>query len=106
VHDIVIIEPTPTVEHPYDDLSYVQFSVGFSTDKLGASAVINLALTPDGSWKIWTMSSAIETLLGFPEQPERDGHMTGAHSWSAQRAIDTEMKDEQPEVLIIGGGQK
>ncbi|OCF32107.1 flavin-containing monooxygenase [Kwoniella heveanensis BCC8398] len=104
ISKVTLIEPTPIVERPYPDLSFVQAHFGLETDIAGGSAVANLILTKNG-WKIWTLNTAIESLRGFPEIPERDGHMTGPHSWQAQRELDTAMDNAEPEVLIIGGGQ-
>ena len=68
-----------------------------------ASAVINSVLTK-GGWKIYTMHTVAEKLKQFPEVPPYDGHMTGSISWEKQRAQDVDAVD--PEILIIGGGQK
>ncbi|KAI5480143.1 flavin-containing monooxygenase [Pseudohyphozyma bogoriensis] len=104
VSNITLIEPYATVERPYPDLSYIQAHFSFDTDKLGASALMTLILTPAG-WRIWTLNTAIESLHGFPELPERDGHMTGFNSWATQRSIDNDLEGVEPDVLIIGGGQ-
>lgn len=50
------------------------------------------------------MHTAAEQLKQFPELPPVDGHMTGPVSWEKQRAMDVDSAN--PEVLIIGGGQK
>lgn len=68
-----------------------------------ASAVINAVLTKDG-WRIYTMHTVAEGLKQFPEQEAPDGHMTGITSWESQRSETINTVD--PEVLIIGGGQK
>jgi hypothetical protein len=70
---------------------------------VNASAVINAVYTQDG-WKLWTMHSSIEALLQFPEVDSLDGHMTGAISWEKQRAEDVDKI--QPDVIIVGAGQK
>jgi len=77
--------------------------VSFETEHVLASAVINCVLTKDG-WKIYTMHTAADKLTNFPELPPYDGHMTGTISWEKQRAKTIDAAD--PEVLIIGGGQK
>ena len=77
--------------------------MSFETDVVDASAVINAVLTKEG-WKVYTMHTVAEKLKQFPELPSADGHMTGPISWEAQRAKDIDAAD--PEVLIIGGGQK
>jgi hypothetical protein len=77
--------------------------VSFETELVVASAVINSILTKDG-WRIYTMHTVAEQLQQFPEKPATDGHMTGSISWEKQRA--KEINDANPEVVIIGGGQK
>jgi hypothetical protein len=52
------------------------------------------------------LQSAIESLNQFPELPNRDGHMIGDLSWHNQRLADHEFEDGDPEVVIVGGGQK
>lgn len=50
------------------------------------------------------MHTVAEQLKRFPERAPVDGHMTGTISWEKQRAREIDAAD--PEVLIIGGGQK
>lgn len=97
------LNPAPKVDRPYDDFSQLQFVVRFETKLVFASAVINAVLTQNG-WKIYTMHTVAEGLLQFPERAAPDGHMTGVTSWEAQRVETVDKAD--PEVLIIGGGQK
>lgn len=97
------LTPAPKIARPYDDFAQLQFVVSFETEVVVASAVINAVLTKNG-WKIYTMHTVAEKLKQFPEVPPVDGHMTGPVSWEKQRASDVDAAD--PEVLIIGGGQK
>lgn len=97
------LTPAPKIVRPYPDYAQLQFVVSFETELVLASAVINAVLTKDG-WKIYTMYTVAEQLRQFPEIPPSDGHMTGAISWEKQRAADVDAAD--PEILIIGGGQK
>ncbi|KAM0750595.1 putative monooxygenase protein [Meredithblackwellia eburnea MCA 4105] len=106
VKNISLIAPSASIERPYPDLSFVQAHLSFDTQLVGASALVTLILTPNNEWRIWTLNTAIESLHGFPEIPLRDGHMTGDVSWATQRGLDTEaFAEQQPDVLIIGGGQ-
>lgn len=77
--------------------------VSFETGLVHASAVINAVLTKSG-WKIYNMHTVTEQLKQFPELPPSDGHMTGPISWEKQRAAEVDAAN--PEILIIGGGQK
>lgn len=97
------LTPAPKIDRPYPDYAQLQFIVSFDTDAVNASAVINAVLTKDG-WKLYTMHTVAEKLRQFPEVSPADGHMTGPVSWEKQRAIDVDAAE--PEVLIIGGGQK
>lgn len=97
------LKPAPTVTRPYADFAQLQFVVSFETELVVASAVINSVFTKEG-WKIYTMHSVAEKLKHFPEIPPADGHMTGSISWEKQRAQEVDAAD--PEILIIGGGQK
>jgi hypothetical protein len=78
--------------------------VSFETELVTTLAVINAVLTKDNGWKIYTMHTVAEGLLQFPELPPAGWHMTGLISLEKQRAKDIDAAD--PEIIIIGGGQK
>jgi hypothetical protein len=98
-----LLSPAPTIARPYPDYAQLQFVVSFETELVVASAVINSVLTNQG-WKLYTMHTVAEKLKQFPEVTPNDGHMTGDISWEKQRQKDIDAAD--PEILIIGGGQK
>lgn len=98
-----IIDPAPCIQRPYGDIAWLQLVFSFETDLVGASGVLNLIKTSDGL-KIWTLHTAVESLNGYPEVPNRDGHMTGEKSWHAQRIEDDNLDGVEPEVIVIGGG--
>lgn len=98
-----IIDPSPSIQRPYPDISWLQVVFSFDTDLVGASAVLNLVKTKNG-YKIWTLHTAIESLNGHPEIPNKDGHMTGDKSWHNQRIEDGNLEGVEPEVIVIGGG--
>lgn len=97
------LKPAPKIARQYDDFPHLQFVLSFETELVFASAVINAVLSQDG-WRIYTMHTVAEGLKQFPELQPQDGHMTGITSWETQRA--KAVDDADPEVLIIGGGQK
>jgi hypothetical protein len=97
------LAPAPAVDRPFPDFSQLQFVVSFETHAVQGSAVVKMVLTKQG-WRIYTMHTVAEKLQQFPEVPVSDGHMTGPISWEKQRAQDIDAVE--PEVLIIGGGQK
>ncbi|KAK6384353.1 hypothetical protein LTS17_001916 [Exophiala oligosperma] len=98
-----LIEPAPSIQRPYPDIAWLQIVYSFETNLVGATGVLNLIKTTDG-FKIWTLHTAIESLIGHPEVPNRDGHMTGDKSWHNQRIEDDNLEGVEPQVLVIGGG--
>ena len=101
--NFTFLKPDPVVSRPYPDFAQLQFVVAFETQLVAASAVINAVLTKNG-WKLYTMHTVAEKLKQFSEVAPNDGHMTGDTSWEKQRSKDVD--NANPEVLIIGGGQK
>lgn len=101
--NFAFLKPAPVVDRPYDDFAQLQFVLSFETELVIASAVIKAVLTKEG-WRIYTLHTVAEQLKQFPERHPSDGHMTGTVSWESQRAMEVDAAD--PEVLIIGGGQK
>ncbi|WWC87438.1 uncharacterized protein L201_002327 [Kwoniella dendrophila CBS 6074] len=104
VSKVTLMEPQPKVERPYKDLSFIQAHISLETNIAGGTALVNIVNTENG-FKIWTLNTALESLHGHPEAPERDGHMTGPHSWQKQRELDVALEGVEPDVLIVGGGQ-
>lgn len=101
--NLKFLRPDPKLQRPYPDFAQLQIVLSFETQLVVASAVVNAVLTLEG-WKIYTMHTVAEQLKNFPEQTPLDGHMTGTISWEARRA--KEVDEANPEILIIGGGQK
>jgi len=97
------LAPTPSIASPYPGFTKLQVVVSFETPLVTASAVIQAVYTQQG-WKIYICNTVIESLKGFPEVQPYDGHMEGAVSWEEQRQIDIDSVN--PEILIVGGGQK
>jgi hypothetical protein len=101
--NVKLIAPLPSIQRPYPDLAFLQFTVSFETGIATGSAISHAVYTTDG-WKLWTMHSVIEGLKSFPIVDPADGHMTGVTSWESQRAKEDD--EVSPEVVVIGGGQK
>ncbi|CAH0055956.1 unnamed protein product [Clonostachys solani] len=98
-----LTDPLPVIQRPYHDIAWLQIAYSFDTDLVGASGLLNLIKTTSG-YKIWTLHTAIESLTGHPELPNRDGHMVGDKSWHQQRIVDDNLENVEPEVVVIGGG--
>jgi hypothetical protein len=101
--NVKIIAPLPSIQRPYPDLAYLQFTVSFETEIATGSAISHAVWTTEG-WKLWTVHTVIESLKQFPVVDPADGHMTGVTSWESQRAKEDD--EVEPEVVVIGGGQK
>ncbi|PLB51483.1 putative flavo protein [Aspergillus steynii IBT 23096] len=104
VRNFELIDPMPSVERPYPDLSWLQVMFSFHTDLVSASGALNLVNTKSG-YRIWSLHTVIEGLNGHPEVPAGDDHMTGDKSWYSQRAEDDNLEGVEPDVIVIGGGQ-
>ncbi|KAG1751338.1 uncharacterized protein EDB91DRAFT_601217 [Suillus paluster] len=94
------------LQRPYPDLAWIQAFFDFETTVGIASGVFRLVPLADGSWKAHAIFTNLEDLKGFPEQngPRRD-HQPNHGKWAAKRAREIECLDEEPSVIIIGGGQ-
>ncbi|KAG1751335.1 uncharacterized protein EDB91DRAFT_1297935 [Suillus paluster] len=94
------------LQKPFPDLAWIQAFFGFETTVGIASGVFRLVPLADGSWKAHTIFTNLEDLKGFPEQngPRRN-HQPNHGKWAAKRAREIECLDEEPSVIIIGGGQ-
>ncbi|KAG1751336.1 FAD/NAD(P)-binding domain-containing protein [Suillus paluster] len=94
------------LQRPYPDLAWIQAFFDFETTVGIASGVFRLVPLADGSWKAHTVFTNLEDLKGFPEQngPRRN-HQPNHGKWAAKRAREIECFDEEPSVIIIGGGQ-
>jgi hypothetical protein len=94
------------LQRPYPDIAWIQAFFDFETTVGIASGVFRLVPLADGSWKAHTVFTNLENLKGFPEQngPRRD-HQPNHGKWAAKRAREIECIDEEPSVVVIGGGQ-
>lgn len=104
VSDVKLLAPA-TLTRLWHDLAWISVHFSFNTDRVCASGVANLVKTTDGI-KVWTLYTVIEGLRDFPEHPSHHGHEVGGLSWGAQRERDACYDDQEPDVVIIGGGHK
>ncbi|KAG2090630.1 uncharacterized protein F5147DRAFT_787192 [Suillus discolor] len=94
------------LQRPYPDIAWIQAFFDFETTVGIASGVFRLVPLADGSWKAHTVFTNLENLKGFPEQngPRRD-YQPNHGKWAAKCAREIECIDEEPSVVVIGGGQ-
>ncbi|KAI1818392.1 hypothetical protein GGS20DRAFT_287075 [Poronia punctata] len=82
------------------------------TTKLGSGRGTVRLVQESGSWKIWTMSTAMFELKGHEESvgPRRvlgvqHGVETGRKNWLDRRRAEVNFENAEPDVLVIGCGQ-
>ena len=93
---------------PLGDVQGIQFYTVVTT-KFGTGRGVVRLVEKEGIWKIWTFYTVLEELRGF-EEPVRGnrvkgvqhGEQPGRKNWRDRRNDDSEFKDSDPEVLIIG----
>ncbi|KAI6046326.1 FAD/NAD(P)-binding domain-containing protein [Pisolithus marmoratus] len=91
---------------PYEDIVCIQAFFHFETIVGYASGIFRLVPLADGSWKAHTVFTNLEDLKGFPEKVGalRD-HEPYHRNWIESRERERELLDEEPGVVVIGGGQ-
>ena len=97
-----------TLGKPYPDIAWVQAFFTFSTAAGTGTGIFRLVLTRGGDWKAHTLFTGLEGLHGFPELvgPRREGESKfGTWPEQRRREIACEEPDQQPVVIIVGGGQ-
>jgi len=97
-----------TLGSPYPDLVWIQATFTFSTEVGTGSGIFRLVPTPSGAWKAHTIFTTLESLHGFPELTGPLREQESKHgTWPEQRHRERECEgpDQQPVVIIVGGGQ-
>ncbi|KIK22727.1 hypothetical protein PISMIDRAFT_679944 [Pisolithus microcarpus 441] len=94
------------LQTPFEDLAWIQGYFTFDTTVGHASGIFRLVPVVNGSWKGHTVYTNLEDLKGFPEKigPLRNKE-TNHGKWAEARRKEQECLDEEPSVIIIGGGQ-
>lgn len=99
---------TAALVRPYPDIAWIQTFFTFSTAVGTGSGVLRLVPTSSGEWKAHAIFTTLESLHGFPELtgPLREQESKFG-TWPEQRRQERECEgpDQQPVVLIVGGGQ-
>ncbi|OJA14210.1 hypothetical protein AZE42_11318, partial [Rhizopogon vesiculosus] len=94
------------LQRPYPDLAWIQAFFDFETTVSLTSGVFRLVPLADGSWKAHTIFTNLEDLKGFPEQTGPRREFEPNHGkWAAKRAREIEFIDDEPSIIVIGGGQ-
>ncbi|KAI0041063.1 FAD/NAD(P)-binding domain-containing protein [Auriscalpium vulgare] len=96
------------LQTPYPDLAWIQAVFTFDTHVGHGSGVVRIVPTATGAWKAHAISTYLEELHGHPEntgllREQKPNH--GKWHSKRQREINCEGPENQPKVVIIGGGQ-
>ncbi|KAI0314545.1 hypothetical protein OF83DRAFT_1165187 [Amylostereum chailletii] len=106
----VTVDPTqiPVLQRPYPDIAWIQALFTFDTAVGPASGIVRLVPTSEGAWKAHAVFTTLEGLHGHPERLGPLRAQAPSHGkWEEQRRreIECEGEDQQPKVLVVGGGQ-
>jgi len=90
----------------YEDLVWIMGVFNFDTTVGHATGIFRLVPLADGSWKAHGVFTNLDDLKGFPEKTGLlRNHEPNHGKWADVREREQEFIDEEPGVLIIGGGQ-
>jgi len=93
---------------PYPDIAWIQAFFTFSTAVGPGSGILRLVPTPNGEWKAHSIFTNLEGLHGVSELTGPLREQESKHgTWPEQRRRERECEgpDQQPVVIIVGGGQ-
>lgn len=94
------------LQQPYPDIAWIQAFFNFDTNVGHASGVFRLVPLPGGAWKAHVIYTNLEDLKGFPERIGSLRNYEPNHGkWAAKREREREFLDEEPTVVVVGGGQ-
>ncbi|KAF4613741.1 hypothetical protein D9613_008103 [Agrocybe pediades] len=98
------------LQRPFPDLAWIQLLFKFETEVGLCSGVarlipINNPQDQSVTWKAFSVFTNLDDLKGFPEQsgPLRN-HQPNHGKWEKAREEELKFENEDPTVLIIGGG--
>ncbi|KAF9652136.1 FAD/NAD(P)-binding domain-containing protein [Thelephora ganbajun] len=85
---------------------WIQSIFTFDIDGYGlGTGVLRLVPTSTGEWKGYTIYTSLSRLKDHPEQlGEHRNHLPNHGKWLEQRQHEAEFVDEEPYVLVVGGG--
>ncbi|KAJ6550423.1 hypothetical protein DFH09DRAFT_1366721 [Mycena vulgaris] len=93
------------LQRPYPDLAWIGVIFDFETQIGFASGIVRLVPQAQGPWKAHCMYTNLEDLKGFPEKiGSLRNHAPNHGKWAHERQHAMTFEDEEPTVLVIGGG--
>ncbi|KAF7368295.1 Flavin-containing monooxygenase [Mycena venus] len=103
--NIRLREGSPALLRPYPDIAWISVVFDFETDIGLGSGIVRLVPTANDGWKAHCMYTNLDDLKGFPEQiGSLRNHAPNHGKWESERQRATAFENEDPVVLIIGGG--
>ena len=98
---------TASVETLWEDIEWIEALFTFSVGTWGAGdGVFRLVLSPEGTWKGYTIYTSLQSLIDYPEKVGALRNPLPNHGkWLDQRQKEVEFEGVEPYVLIVGGGQ-
>jgi hypothetical protein len=96
------------LQSPYPDIAWVHACFTFSTAVGTGSGILRLVPSLDGDWKAHAIFTNLEGLHGCPELTGPLREQESKHgTWPERRRRERECDgpDQQPVVIIVGGGQ-
>ncbi|EJD00098.1 FAD/NAD-binding domain-containing protein [Fomitiporia mediterranea MF3/22] len=98
-------EDSVQLQQPFPDLAWIQGVFTFETVVGIGFGVFRIVPTASQEWKGYTLYTNLEELKGFPERTGLNRDSAPNHGmWPQKRKSETEFKDGEPAVVIIGGG--
>ncbi|TXT08771.1 hypothetical protein VHUM_02899 [Vanrija humicola] len=101
-------EPAPVLESPFPDVSWVRAHFDFKTALGTASGVARLVFDAQSrQWKAYTVYTLLEEIDGHPQRvgaKRVEGEQNLQETYDQRRARESEFKDKDPKVLILGAG--
>ncbi|KAJ7023508.1 hypothetical protein C8F04DRAFT_180560 [Mycena alexandri] len=98
-------DKSPALQQPYPDIAWISIVFDFQTDIGFGSGIVRIVPQATGSWKAHCMYTNLEDLKGFPEKIRGLRNPAPNHGkWEQTRQHSLSFEDEDPVVLIIGGG--
>ena len=90
----------------FPDVAWVLVQFSFETNRGLGVGIARLVYAEDTKWKAVTVFTQLEGLKDYPERvgPLRD-FTTREGNWLAERENSLKFAKQDPEVLIVGGGQ-
>ncbi|KAK7204568.1 hypothetical protein BZA70DRAFT_279492 [Myxozyma melibiosi] len=99
------LTPEPTIEKPFEDVSFIQAFFTFSCAIGSAIGIVKLIPGPAEDYVAWILFTTLDGVDGFPEHagPTR---IRGQHNStkSYDEILSEKTENSDPEVIIVGGG--